>query len=205
MLKMENCKISNFKGTSNQGIICLKGGGKATLADVTFENNSIVNSNMSDGVGEIFIGTSGSTLNGTTNGSITMEGNVSVYVGETFNPAPRADANSANDEVADAGNAVKIYFTKTRPENSDVVIGTDDTSLFNLQSSVYDLKGSIKNDEKRLIAVPKTQSGIAGIEADGNAPVEYYNLNGVQVKADNMTPGVYVRRQGKNVTKVIVK
>lgn len=42
MLKMENCKISNFKGTSNQGIICLKGGGKATLADVTFENNLVV-------------------------------------------------------------------------------------------------------------------------------------------------------------------
>lgn len=56
-----------------------------------------------------------------------------------------------------------------------------------------------------LVLQKKQSTGIAGIEADENAPVEYFNLNGVQVKADNMTPGVYVRRQGKNVTKVMVK
>lgn len=47
-------------------------------------------------------------------------------------------------------------------------------------------------------------SGVAELEGDdANAPVEYYNLQGVKVSGD--APGVYVRRQGKHVSKVIVK
>lgn len=49
------------------------------------------------------------------------------------------------------------------------------------------------------------ESGVEGIEADANAPVEYYNLQGVSVNADNLVPGIYVRRQGSKVEKVIVK
>ena len=39
-------------------------------------------------------------------------------------------------------------------------------------------------------------------EVDENAPVEYYNLQGVRVQ--NPENGLYIRRQGKNVTKVIL-
>ncbi len=42
-------------------------------------------------------------------------------------------------------------------------------------------------------------------DEDVNAPVEYFNLNGVAVSADNLTPGVYVTRQGSKASKVIVK
>lgn len=49
------------------------------------------------------------------------------------------------------------------------------------------------------------EGGVEGIEADANAPVEYYNLQGVSVNADNLVPGIYVRRQGTKVEKVIVK
>ncbi len=49
-------------------------------------------------------------------------------------------------------------------------------------------------------------SGITNITVDNsNAPVEYYNLQGVRVNADNLTPGIYVRRQGSQVSKVLVK
>lgn len=44
--------------------------------------------------------------------------------------------------------------------------------------------------------------GITGIAADENAPVEYYNLQGVRV--DNPDNGLYIRRQGNTVTKVIL-
>ena len=40
---------------------------------------------------------------------------------------------------------------------------------------------------------------------DSNAPVRFYNLNGVEVGADNMAPGLYIRRQGNTATKVVVK
>lgn len=46
-------------------------------------------------------------------------------------------------------------------------------------------------------------SGVAGIEADENAPVEFFNMQGVKVSGDE--PGLYIRRQGSKTTKIIVK
>lgn len=47
------------------------------------------------------------------------------------------------------------------------------------------------------------QSGIADIVAeDENAPVEYFNLQGVRV--ENPANGLFIRRQGNKVTKVIL-
>ena len=38
---------------------------------------------------------------------------------------------------------------------------------------------------------------------DADAPVEFYNLQGIKV--DNPVSGLYIRRQGRTVEKVIVK
>lgn len=46
-------------------------------------------------------------------------------------------------------------------------------------------------------------SGIADIVTDENAPVEYFNLQGVRV--ENPANGLYIKRQGSQVSKVIVK
>lgn len=46
-------------------------------------------------------------------------------------------------------------------------------------------------------------SGVAGIEADENAPVEFFNMQGVKVSGDE--PGLYIRRQGSKTTKIVVK
>lgn len=51
-------------------------------------------------------------------------------------------------------------------------------------------------------------SAIGGIESDvidENAPVEYYNIQGVKVNGDNLAPGFYIVRQGKKVSKIFVK
>lgn len=50
-----------------------------------------------------------------------------------------------------------------------------------------------------------TPSAINNVAVDENAPVEYFNLQGVRVAADNLTPGIYVRRQGGKTVKVLVK
>lgn len=49
------------------------------------------------------------------------------------------------------------------------------------------------------------QTGITDIEAefDPNAPVEYFNLQGIRV--DNPENGLYIRRQGNKVEKILVK
>lgn len=42
-------------------------------------------------------------------------------------------------------------------------------------------------------------------DEDANAPVEYFNLQGVAVDSDNLTPGLYITRQGKTITKKMVR
>jgi hypothetical protein len=50
-----------------------------------------------------------------------------------------------------------------------------------------------------------THAGVDNITVDNsNAPVEYYNLNGVRV-ANPTAPGLYVRRQGTSATKHLLR
>lgn len=53
------------------------------------------------------------------------------------------------------------------------------------------------------------ENAVQGIEDivndNSNAPVEYYNLQGIRVNGNNLTPGIYVRRQGSEVVKILVK
>lgn len=46
-------------------------------------------------------------------------------------------------------------------------------------------------------------TGVEDVTVDENAPVEYYNLQGVRV--DNPENGIYIRRQGSKVSKVLVR
>lgn len=52
---------------------------------------------------------------------------------------------------------------------------------------------------------PNGDAGVEDIIADdNNAPVEYFNLNGVKVNGD-LAPGLYITRQGNKVAKKVVK
>jgi hypothetical protein len=42
-------------------------------------------------------------------------------------------------------------------------------------------------------------------EDNTDAPVQYFNLNGIRVNGDNLTPGLYIRRQGTKASKVIIR
>lgn len=54
-----------------------------------------------------------------------------------------------------------------------------------------------------------TTVGVSEIEIDNShdedAPVIYYNMNGVRMNGDNLAPGIYIKRQGNTATKVVVK
>ena len=52
----------------------------------------------------------------------------------------------------------------------------------------------------------KLQDGIDDIEADStDAPAVFYNLQGVEVPAENLVPGIYVKVCGSTATKVVVR
>ena len=44
--------------------------------------------------------------------------------------------------------------------------------------------------------------GVDNIAFDVNAPVEYYNLQGVKV--ENPTKGIFIKKQGTKATKVVL-
>ena len=52
----------------------------------------------------------------------------------------------------------------------------------------------------------ESTSGIDEIGTDNsNEPVEFFNLQGIRVPAENLIPGIYIRRQGSETVKVLVK
>ena len=67
----------------------------------------------------------------------------------------------------------------------------------------------LNNDGKTVsfksITVTFEETGSSlDIEADQDAPVEYYNLQGVRINGE-LTPGLYIRRQGNATSKVIIR
>lgn len=46
---------------------------------------------------------------------------------------------------------------------------------------------------------------IAADSAESQAEIEYYNLQGVRMRPETLAPGIYIRRQGNTVTKVMIK
>ena len=62
-----------------------------------------------------------------------------------------------------------------------------------------------------LCAYDVTDTNVTSIEdiqfeiASPMAPIEYYNLHGVKVDANNLTPGLYITRQGNKTSKVLIK
>lgn len=61
------------------------------------------------------------------------------------------------------------------------------------------------DDYNILVDFTGEGTGINGIELDAaNGVVEYYNLQGVKVAAENLAPGFYIARQGNKAVKVLI-
>ncbi|MDE5904870.1 MAG: hypothetical protein K2H27_05880, partial [Duncaniella sp.] len=61
--------------------------------------------------------------------------------------------------------------------------------------------GAVINEIRLVTPGGDDTTSIIGIGADSNdAPVEYFNLNGLRV--ENPSNGIFIRRQGDKVTKV---
>ncbi|GEM_PF-2761051 len=137
ILTMENCSVSKVNTTSDQGVISIKSNGKATLNNVFFSENI-----TGDGYGEIFIGANGSTVIGTTNGSIYMQKGYS-FTATNFAPEQ----------------PVKLYLQSGAAEGSNIVLGTTDANNFDLQYSGYILEpkdGNLVLGRNVIVAVNET-------------------------------------------------
>lgn len=58
----------------------------------------------------------------------------------------------------------------------------------------------------KVTFVGQGKAGIGSVEIDNsNAPVEYFDIRGVRVNPDALAPGLYIRRQGSDVSKILVR
>ena len=74
----------------------------------------------------------------------------------------------------------------------------------------YTAESGLESTFHALTSLGATTTGVEGIledreSNDKDAPVLYFNLNGVQMNGDNLTPGIYIKKQGTTTTKVVVK
>lgn len=60
------------------------------------------------------------------------------------------------------------------------------------------------NNTGELTISINNPSGIEDVEISNEAPVEFYNLQGVRVDGE-LTPGLYIRRQGNSASKVLIR
>lgn len=88
-------------------------------------------------------------------------------------------------------------LTKIKPEL------IPDKNKLRIIVAVLDSKGRSLNCAKQDVT-DYTGAAVEGVEvSDNDAPVEYYNLNGVKVSEP--THGIYIRHQGSRTSKVVIK
>lgn len=90
-------------------------------------------------------------------------------------------------------------YTGTKT-GADFYFDDYDTVAFEGLESAYNDKGYAKPERYNDII---GGSGVNAVAADVNAPVEYFNLQGIRVA--NPENGLYISRQGADVKKVVIK
>lgn len=125
-------------------------------------------------------------------------------------PMPLGDINLKDVDMTTAADGVTTYKGSVKDMSlmggaitADVDLNgtTDAQGVANMKISVMwnDIPINV------TFTTNPASSGIGSIAADENAPVEYFNLQGIKIAADHLTPGLYIKRQGKTVSKVILK
>ncbi len=132
--------------------------------------------------------------------------------------------------VASSASGVATVYTIVRAENGDITLNEDYRLTHNMGGSLYSATwdaagnfflGNASNEVVQGYAVPRTEAAVTpaaakyafnttnvginkvAVDNDANAPVEYYNLQGVKVS--NPSNGIFIKVQGKKTEKVYIK
>ena len=98
-----------------------------------------------------------------------------------------------------------VYDANGIKEASSVNSQEDLTTIKPGGAGIYNIDADFTDPENPVFTADFTgaiTTGIENVNVEANAAVEYYNLQGVRVA--NPDKGVYLRRAGNTVTKVIL-
>ncbi len=126
-------------------------------------------------------------MSGTTNGQVAII-DVTDGVAKATAPITRLPENGFGSTAnAQRSTAVLVKTSGTR------------NGIISIYANVYSQGiGCFKYAGEKADAV-------FDITSDEDGDAEYYNLQGIRVDADNLTSGIYIRRQGNKAAKVFVK
>lgn len=156
----------------------------------------------------------GITMVGSTSGSINIVGtevskNNSVTM--NFQVCPKVCTTPMNGVVTNtfdydksADGELDLQIHNVNQSFTNEVVTCKDEYDFTI---AYTSSASSKRTFKLVFDFDSSDAaGVNDIAVDNNnAPVKYFNLNGVEVNSDNLTPGLYIRRQGTKATKVAIR
>lgn len=140
--------------------------------------------------------------NGTNGANATISGNNAV----SFTMENAANQITVANEGITNTTPIDITYTDAAgvssdnvPDNTVVVTNCTNPKLFNITNEGLTLAAKDGN----LILTKKVQSGVEDVMAeDADAPAEWFNLQGIRVA--NPENGIYIRRQGSKVEKVVL-
>ena len=156
-----------------------------------------------------------------------VSGNGKIIVGSNADDNGLADAEFENGAVitddiawfaaavADAGEfvcAVEYIIGDEAPvrvftEKDELPVYSDEVTEWAVDNGVGFFLEASKNDViiNAWFSTDGNPSAIEGVDADNaEGVVEYYNLQGVKVAAENLAPGFYIARQGNKVAKILI-
>jgi len=177
-LNLHNVEIIN--SVSTKGLAEIKGGRVLLLDNVTKSNCTSTTPDVA------------------LSGKLELNGNNNLSVNVTNTDA---GVITAKGELTNT-DPIELTLPVETALGSIVVNGTTAYQKFILTNADRYLKAENGN----LVLSDKKATGIEDVTvADEDAPAEYYNLSGMRVNGENLTPGIYVKRQGGKATKVYVK
>lgn len=184
-LTFDNVTLNGISSSNANGLFNIKKGVLA-LNNVTFSGCTV-----SEAKGFVTINDNNMLrLTGANEG-------VEVYL-TAANSIEASDLSNTTPIKITLSDEVITTLTSESAEVKAVIIGEVSADKFKITNAGYSLES---DGNGNLILVEDKGSNINEIEAD-NAPVEYYNLQGVKVA--NPEKGLYIMRKGDKVSKVIL-
>lgn len=129
-----------------------------------------------------------------------------VVVLNNYQLTPAAGKSGIQFQVTNKGWS-KYYGWSAEADGNDVVgsefkMGGSGSAWVTCEAGKYDITF---NSKKVTIKFTVASTGVDNVTADGDAAIEYYTIAGGKVQGDNVAPGLYIRKQGNQISKVIIK
>lgn len=111
------------------------------------------------------------------------------------NGSDRFGASTVNERISEGGSAALVKY----PVN----VNASSAASWAVTPGTYDIVASFSDMTTSVKSAGST--AISDIQADTDASVEYYNLQGIRVTDPTLNPGIYIVRRANTVTKQYIR